>query len=233
MPGVSRRRFDVCRPRHSRAGGYFLLRQGLAERLQGTVPLCGQGAGPARLVAAGDAAEVLTHRRVGHFTIIAAVAPFLRFLLPAPQRTAPHRSRTSVRNRASQCSAAICCGARLHPCAGRPIGQSSWLGGAGAICAGKRRNDRSASPNCNVRSLRCVQPVKPNRKTREDMLPMTLTQPKHDDAAQGKSSTNDIVKRIRKLRWMGMDDEAERLQRELTERCSDSDCVIATPRETD
>ena len=31
MPGVSRRRFDVCRPRHSRAGGYFLLRQGLAE----------------------------------------------------------------------------------------------------------------------------------------------------------------------------------------------------------
>ena len=78
-----------------------------------------------------------------------------------------------------------------------------------------------------------MQPVKPNRKTREDMLPMTLTQPKHDDAAQGKSSTNDIVKRIRKLRWMGMDDEAERLQRELTERCSDSDCVIATPRETD
>jgi len=95
MPGVSRRRFDVCRPRHSRAGGYFLLRQGLAERLQGTVPLCGQGAGPARLVAAGDAAEVLTHRRVGHFTIIAAVAPFLRFLLPAPQRTAPQPNQCS------------------------------------------------------------------------------------------------------------------------------------------
>jgi hypothetical protein len=35
------------------------------------------------------------------------------------------------------------------------------------------------------------------------------------------------------LRWMGLEDEAERLQRELTRRCADSDCVIATPRETD
>jgi acetyl esterase/lipase len=36
----------------------------------------------ARLVAAGNAATVLTYRRVGHFIIIAAVAPFLRFLVP-------------------------------------------------------------------------------------------------------------------------------------------------------
>jgi hypothetical protein len=35
------------------------------------------------------------------------------------------------------------------------------------------------------------------------------------------------------LRWMGMEEEAERLQRELTQRCADSDSVIATPRETD
>jgi acetyl esterase/lipase len=33
----------------------------------------------ARLVAAGNAATVLTYRRVGHFIIMAAVAPFLRF----------------------------------------------------------------------------------------------------------------------------------------------------------
>ena len=64
-------------------------------------------------------------------------------------------------------------------------------------------------------------------------MPMTLKQPEHNDAAEGVSRTNDLVKRIRKLRWMGMEDEAERLQRELTERCADSDCVIATPRETD
>jgi acetyl esterase/lipase len=36
----------------------------------------------ARLVAAGNAVTVLTYRRVGHFIIIAAVAPFLRFLVP-------------------------------------------------------------------------------------------------------------------------------------------------------
>lgn len=64
-------------------------------------------------------------------------------------------------------------------------------------------------------------------------MPMTLKQPQHDDAAEGESRPNDLVKRIRKLRWMGLEDEAERLQQELTRRCADGDCVIATPRETD
>jgi acetyl esterase/lipase len=36
----------------------------------------------ARLIAAGNAATVLTYRHVGHFVIMAAVAPFLRFLVP-------------------------------------------------------------------------------------------------------------------------------------------------------
>jgi hypothetical protein len=62
---------------------------------------------------------------------------------------------------------------------------------------------------------------------------MTHKQPQHDDAAEGESRANDLVKRIRKLRWMGLEDEAERLQQELTRRCADGDCVIATPRETD
>jgi acetyl esterase/lipase len=61
----------------------------------------------ARLVAAGNAATVLTYRRVGHFIIIAAVAPFLRFLVPvmrdvdafiaatlrAPRRKAPQQTQ--------------------------------------------------------------------------------------------------------------------------------------------
>ena len=64
-------------------------------------------------------------------------------------------------------------------------------------------------------------------------MPMTLQQPQRDDTAEDESRANDLVKRIRKLRWMGLEDEAERLQRELTCRCADSDCVIATPRETD
>ncbi len=62
---------------------------------------------------------------------------------------------------------------------------------------------------------------------------MTLKQPRHGDAAEGESRANELVKRIRKLRWRGMEEEAERLQRELTRRCVDSDSVIATPRETD
>ena len=44
-------------------------------------------------------------------------------------------------------------------------------------------------------------------------MPMTLKQPQRDDAAEGESGANDLVKRIRKLRWMGLEDEAERLQR--------------------
>jgi hypothetical protein len=32
---------------------------------------------------------------------------------------------------------------------------------------------------------------------------------------------------------MGLEEEAERLQQELTRRCAESDSVIATPRETD
>jgi hypothetical protein len=61
----------------------------------------------------------------------------------------------------------------------------------------------------------------------------TLDQPKHRDATERESGANDLVKRIRKLRWMGMEEEAERLQQELTRRCGDADSVIATPRETD
>src|ERR1700751_2509823 len=62
----------------------------------------------ARLVAAGNAATVLTYRRVGHFLILAPVAPFLRFLVTVianmdsfsaatvrtPQRNTPQPTRT-------------------------------------------------------------------------------------------------------------------------------------------
>jgi hypothetical protein len=64
-------------------------------------------------------------------------------------------------------------------------------------------------------------------------MAMTLKQPKPDDTVESESGANDLVKRIRKLRWMGLEEEAARLQRELTRRCADSDSVIATPRETD
>ena len=42
------------------------------------------------------------------------------------------------------------------------------------------------------------------------------------------------AKLIRKLRWIGMDEEAQKLQRELAEReAAAEDSVVATPRDTD
>lgn len=62
---------------------------------------------------------------------------------------------------------------------------------------------------------------------------MPMTQPKQREPVEAESRVNDLVTRIRKLRWMGMEEEAERLQQELTRRCADGDTVVATPRETD
>jgi hypothetical protein len=45
-------------------------------------------------------------------------------------------------------------------------------------------------------------------------------------------TTSELAERIRKLRWMGMEDEARRLQAELS-RIEKGDCVLAAPRETD
>jgi hypothetical protein len=64
-------------------------------------------------------------------------------------------------------------------------------------------------------------------------MPMMLQQPKPHDPPESESRANDLVKRIRKLRWMGMEEEAGRLQAELTRRCAAADSVIATPRDTD
>jgi hypothetical protein len=44
--------------------------------------------------------------------------------------------------------------------------------------------------------------------------------------------SRDLVKRIRKLRWMGMQEEAEQLQMTLR-HVPRADCVIVVPRDTD
>jgi hypothetical protein len=45
---------------------------------------------------------------------------------------------------------------------------------------------------------------------------------------------NKLVKLIRKLRWMGMEEEAERVQVELAERdVPPADSVVAASHETD
>jgi hypothetical protein len=47
-------------------------------------------------------------------------------------------------------------------------------------------------------------------------------------------ASNEMIKLIRKLRWIGMDEEAQKLQNELTQRdAAPADSVVATPHETD
>jgi hypothetical protein len=54
------------------------------------------------------------------------------------------------------------------------------------------------------------------------------------DAAATQRGSNELVKLIRKLRWIGMEEEAERLQAELTERHAPAaDSVVALSGETD
>jgi hypothetical protein len=46
--------------------------------------------------------------------------------------------------------------------------------------------------------------------------------------------SDEMVRLIRKLRWVGLESEAKSMQRELTARAVPAaDSVIATPRETD
>jgi hypothetical protein len=52
------------------------------------------------------------------------------------------------------------------------------------------------------------------------------------DARAKQHASRELVRRIRKLRWMGLTEEAERLQKEL-EESGTCDCVLATPRDTD
>jgi len=49
-----------------------------------------------------------------------------------------------------------------------------------------------------------------------------------------RRQANELIRLIRKLRWMGMEEEAQRVQSEL-DRCSvrPADSVLAAPRETD
>jgi hypothetical protein len=52
--------------------------------------------------------------------------------------------------------------------------------------------------------------------------------------SEPENDAGELVKLIRKLRWIGMDDEAERLQRKLAlQRTEVDDTVVARSGETD
>ena len=52
------------------------------------------------------------------------------------------------------------------------------------------------------------------------------------EALAEKRASNDMIKRIRKLRWIGMEDEAREVQQSLHSIPS-RDVVLAGPRDTD
>jgi hypothetical protein len=52
------------------------------------------------------------------------------------------------------------------------------------------------------------------------------------DVSADQRAANELIKRIRKLRWMGMDGEAEHLQIKLAGGLP-ADSVVAESRETD
>jgi hypothetical protein len=51
-------------------------------------------------------------------------------------------------------------------------------------------------------------------------------------ANQTPTASSEIVKLIRKLRWVGLEEQAERLEKEL-ERHATTDTVVSTQNETD
>jgi hypothetical protein len=60
------------------------------------------------------------------------------------------------------------------------------------------------------------------------------TPPDASDTSSTDKAPNEMIKLIRKLRWMGMEEEAKGLQQELTRRhATTADSVLATPAETD
>lgn len=61
-----------------------------------------------------------------------------------------------------------------------------------------------------------------------------LEQQQPPDTSTVHRASNELVKLIRKLRWIGMEEEAHGLQKELTRRrATAADSVLATPSETD
>jgi hypothetical protein len=54
------------------------------------------------------------------------------------------------------------------------------------------------------------------------------------EVSSEQRAASELVKRIRKLRWIGLDDDADRVQAELNARgLPAADSVIAMPRDTD
>jgi hypothetical protein len=62
---------------------------------------------------------------------------------------------------------------------------------------------------------------------------MPYNQHKPPDGMAEQPTANELVKLIRKLRWMGLEREAEKVENQLTLSNAQTDSVIAASHETD
>src|SRR6516165_84283 len=76
-------------------------------------------------------------------------------------------------------------------------------------------------------------PKRKGRRPTEKVMEMSLEQQEPPDVS-ARQQANKLIRLIRKLRWMGMEEEAERRQAELAQ-CSaqPTDSVLVESRETD
>jgi hypothetical protein len=72
-----------------------------------------------------------------------------------------------------------------------------------------------------------------SKKNGRTAMDLSLTQQKSPDAATPHDASDDLAKLICKLRWMGMDEEADRVAKELAQRQVDADSMYAAHSETD
>lgn len=63
-------------------------------------------------------------------------------------------------------------------------------------------------------------------------MEVDITQQRRRDSQAEKRESNEMIMRIRKLRWIGMEEEANRVQVTLGSSSS-VDCVLAGPSDTD
>jgi hypothetical protein len=64
------------------------------------------------------------------------------------------------------------------------------------------------------------------------MTTFSLSQERPEVSAEQRASS-DLAKRVRKLRWMGMEEEARQLQQLLCRDVSRAGIVLADPHDTD
>jgi hypothetical protein len=71
------------------------------------------------------------------------------------------------------------------------------------------------------------------KRAGETPMEMRYDQVLPPDVAGGQRTSNELVKLIRKLRWMGLEEEALKAQDELNRQGPTTDSVVAASHETD